>query len=252
MIRSLPGGLFGETWGDGSPKVVALHGWRRTHADFSGALGPGAPDGISTVAPDLPGFGATPPPPEAWGSEEYAAVVAQVIASGAAAGSKAVVVGHSLGGRVAATLAAGHPSLVQAVVLTGAPLVRRLGGGSKSPVGFRTIRTLNRLGLVGEGRLESARSRYGSADYRSAHGVMREVLVRLVNETYDDVLAAIECPVELVWGEDDREVPPSVAEGITARVRHANLTLCPGVGHLLPLERPAELRAAVDRAIANS
>ena len=36
---------------------------------------------------------------------------------------------------------------------------------------------------------------------------MRDVLVRLVNERYDDALSALRCPVELVWGDDDPDAP---------------------------------------------
>src|ERR1700690_1836677 len=110
VLRSLAGGtLYGETWGEGAPAVLSLHGWGRTHADFAPSLGPSAPGGpLSTLAPDLPGFGATPAPPETWGSPQYAQAMARLLddvsASGPAPGL--VVVGHSLGGRIAVHLAA--------------------------------------------------------------------------------------------------------------------------------------------------
>ena len=131
MLRSLAGGrLFGEVTGDGPPTVLALHGWRRTHGDFSAVLAP--PDGTSgerpgddgrpldAVAPDLPGFGATPAPAEAWGSSEYAACVAELLDDMA---GPVVVIGHSFGGRVAVQLAAARPEAVRALVLTGVPLL---------------------------------------------------------------------------------------------------------------------------------
>jgi pimeloyl-ACP methyl ester carboxylesterase len=208
--RSLAGGtLYGETWGEDPALVVALHGWRRTHADFSPSLGPSAPFGpLPTLAPDLPGFGATPPPTEPWGSAQYAAAVARLLEdAGGSEGSGLVVVGHSLGGRIAVLLAATRPDLVRALVLTGAPLVRRAGGARRPPAAFRVARALHRAHVVSDERMEKARQRHGSADYRAAQGVMRDVLVRLVNERYDDALAALQCPVELVWGDDDTEAP---------------------------------------------
>jgi pimeloyl-ACP methyl ester carboxylesterase len=98
--------------------------------------------------------------------------------------------------------------------------------------------------------MERARQKYGSADYRAAAGIMRAVFVRLVGERYDDELAALRCPVEFVWGEDDPDVPVEVARAALALVPGATLTLCPGAGHLTPLTVPGELRAAVDRALA--
>ena len=89
--------------------------------------------------------------------------------------------------------------------------------------------------------MERARQRYGSADYRAAQGVMRDVLVRLVNERYDDALAAVRCPVELVWGDDDADVPVERARALAAALPQARLTVCPGAGHLLPLTAPGRV-----------
>jgi pimeloyl-ACP methyl ester carboxylesterase len=249
VLQSLAGGaLFGETWGEGPPAVVALHGWRRTHADFAPSLGPSARCGaMPTLAPDLPGFGATPEPPAVWGSVEYAEAVTPLL--GDAPGPEMVVVGHSLGGRVAVQLAARHPERVGALVLTGAPLLPRDGRVRRSPL-FRAARALHRFGIVGDEQMERVRRRHGSADYRAAHGVMRDVLVRLVNERYEDALAAIRCPVELVWGEDDAEVPVATAQALVSLVPTARLTVIPGAGHLTPLVAPDALRDAVERAFA--
>jgi pimeloyl-ACP methyl ester carboxylesterase len=231
--------------------AVALHGWRRTHADFAASLGPAAPAGpLACLAPDLPGFGATPPPPEPWGSPEYAAAVAHLVeeTAGPSSPQPLVVVGHSLGGRIAVRLAAARPDLVGALVLTGAPLVSR--SGRRPSAAFRVARALHRAGVVGDERMEQARQRRGSADYRAAEGVMRQVLVRLVNESYDSALAALRCPVELVWGDDDREAPLETARALAGAIPQARLTVCAGAGHLLPVSAPDELRAAVERALA--
>ena len=95
--------------------------------------------------------------------------------------------------------------------------------------------------------MESLRQRYGSPDYRAASGVMRQVLVRTVNETYDDQLRSVTCPVELVWGDDDTEAPLSVAERAAALLTRPRLTVCPGAGHLVPLTAPEALRLAIER-----
>ncbi|MHB8681974.1 MAG: alpha/beta fold hydrolase [Acidimicrobiales bacterium] len=258
MLRSLAGGaLFGEAWGPAPPQVLAFHGWARTHADFAPALGeagrtgPAAlPELPGVLAVDLPGFGATPAPPEPWGTAEYAAAVARLLQGDVAdVPAPTVVVGHSFGGRVAVVLAASRPELVRALVLTGVPVLPRPGGGRRPPVAYRAVRALHRAGLVGEERMERARRRHGSADYRQAQGVMRDVLVRVVNERYDDALARLSCPVELVWADDDIEAPLSVAEALAERVAGAELTRCPGAGHLLPLTAPEALRRAVARAL---
>jgi pimeloyl-ACP methyl ester carboxylesterase len=159
-----------------------------------------------------------------------------------------VVLGHSFGGRVAVELAVSRPEAVRALVLAGVPLVRRPGDRRRRPaLAYRVGRTLHRRGVLGERRMEGLRQRYGSADYRAAQGVMRHVHVRAVNETYERQLAAIACPVELVWGDDDHDVPPDVARAASALLARATLTIVPGAGHLTPSTAPEALRAAVER-----
>jgi pimeloyl-ACP methyl ester carboxylesterase len=206
------------------------------------------------LAIDLPGFGASPPPSSVWGSPEYAQLVTRVVEevvsdSGSSSPLPMVVLGHSFGGRVAVHLAASRPDLVRALVLSGAPLARREGAGRRAPAGFRVVRALRRAHVVPETTLERARRRYGSADYVAAEGVMRQVLVRLLSERYDDQLSRIGCPVELVWGDDDTEAPLWIAENVASVVTGAKLTVCAGAGHLTPLSAPMDLRRAVDRLL---
>jgi len=74
----------------------------------------------------------------------------------------------------------------------------------------------------------------------------------MVNERYEDALSVLCCPVELVWGDDDAEVPLRSAQALAASIPGAHLEICPGAGHLLPLTAPLALRAAVVRAAARA
>ncbi len=99
--------LFGESYGAGTPWVLALHGWRRDHRDFEAVL---RHSGIDAIALDLPGFGSAAAPEEVWGSSDYAEAVAAVLDEMSA---QVVVLGHSFGGRVAVHLAASHPDQIR-------------------------------------------------------------------------------------------------------------------------------------------
>lgn len=242
MLRAFAGGsLMGEAFGTGTPAVLALHGWARTHRDFSAVLAPSGAEPLDAIALDLPGFGATPAPAEPWGSREYAEHVALVLSQMA---TPVVVLGHSFGGRVAVELAAARPNDVAALVLTGVPLIRRLGR-RRVPLPFRAGRWMHRAGLISEVRMEALRQRYGSTDYRAAEGVMRQVLVRSVNESYEEALGAVRCPVTLVWGDDDAVVPVDVARTAASVLHDSRLIVLPGAGHLTPLSVPQALRDAV-------
>lgn len=241
-LRSfLDGSLFAEVFGEDPPTVLALHGWGRRGRDFALCL-----DGLPSLAPDLPGFGASPPPSTSMGADGYAEVLDSVMP---VFESPPVIVGHSFGGRVAVCLASRRPESVRGLVLTGVPLLRR--GSTRRPTArYRLLRAANRLRLLPDRRMEEIRRRSGSADYRAASGVMRDILVRVVNESYPEQLSALRCEVRLVWGSEDREVPSEVAHEAAGIINRgpgrAEVEVVAGAGHLLPLEAPDSLRRAID------
>lgn len=261
-LRSLVGGvIFAEVSGSGWPLVVAMHGWGRDRSDVVAATA-GLPGTVVRI--DLPGHGASPEPPEPWGAEDYAyrvgLAIDELVADltetdgeppaaapdqAATRPGRAIVVGHSHGGRVAVCLAALRPELVGGLVLAGVPLVRRQGQG-KPALAFRIVRRLHRWRLVSNARMETWRQRYGSADYVAAQGVMRQTLVRLVGESYEEQLAQIECPVALVWGSQDTAAPLEVAErGAELIPTPHTLDVVDGVGHDVHTERPDLLRQRI-------
>src|ERR1700754_1291010 len=61
-----------------------------------------------------------------------------------------------------------------------------------------------------------------------------------------ETLAALgDMPAAALVGDRDRLTPPPCAESIAAALPNAELTVCPGAGHMLMLERPAIVTAAL-------
>lgn len=241
-LKSVANGVFAETHGSWPPRVVALHGWGRRGSDFDRAL-----EGLDAIAIDLPGFGASPGPAVATGARGYAGLLEPVITD---LPEMPVVVGHSFGGRVAVSLAATVP--VRGLVLTGVPLIRRQVPASPA-LAFRALRWAHRIGLLSAERMERERRRRGSEDYRAAEGVMRDVLVTAVNESYEAELEALAAPVRLVWGAEDADVPRWVADEAAAILRsvgtEVEVTILDGVGHHVPIAAPHALRRAIDEML---
>lgn len=247
MIRAFADGqLMGEVLGAAPPTILALHGWRRTRRDLVGVLSSDDQE-MPAVVLDLPGFGASPPPPAPWGSAEYADLVARVLPAMA---TPVVVLAHSFGGRIAIRMASSHPESIAGLVLTGVPLLRPPPSRRRPALRFRLARSANRFGLVSDEAMERNRRRYGSDDYRAAEGVMRGVLVRIVNEDYAGDLGSIGCPVTLVWGDNDDVAPVALAKQAVDLFPNARLELVPGAGHLTPSTTPDRLRAAVAELLA--
>jgi len=248
LTTLLDGRAFAEKLGQGAPAVVALHGWARTRADWTSTL-----EGYDALALDLPGFGATPAPEPgpgaAWGSPEYADWLAAILEGL----DRPVIVGHSFGGRVGVQLAARRPELVRGVVLTGVPLYKPPATG-KPKLAYRLGRALHARGLVPESRMEALRQKYGSEDYRNARGVMRDVLVKVVNEDYTEQVAQIaagpDLPVRMVWGEHDTAAPTWMPQrALETLGDRARLTVVPGSAHLLDAALVAALRSAIEELV---
>jgi len=233
--------------GDGAP-LLLLHGWGASGELFAPILDALAP-GRWLLVPDLPGFGGTDAPPEAWAARDYAAwVIALLDRLGVA---RADVLGHSHGGRVAITLAAEHPERVRRLVLTSSAGIRRRPS-VRQRAGVRTYKTLRKLErwrLAPPPLRAYARSRAdrrGSDDYRAASGALRATLVRLVNEDVTPLLARVRAPALLIWGDRDTETPLAAAHVMERLIPDAGLVVFEGAGHFAYLEQPARFCRIVE------
>lgn len=113
--------LYFQEWGKGPP-VLALHGLGLESTAFTGLARGVVGMGMRMLAADLPGFGKTP----AWGEPLTAAVLAQpVIELARRLESPPLVMGMSLGARVALEAALLAPELFRGVVMMAPPLPRR-------------------------------------------------------------------------------------------------------------------------------
>jgi pimeloyl-ACP methyl ester carboxylesterase len=113
--------LHYDEWGDGPP-VLALHGLGLESSSFTGLAQAVAARGLRMLAADLPGFGRTP----ASGAPLTPAVLAEpVIELAGRLAEKPLVMGMSLGARVALEAALREPDLFRGVVMLALPLPRR-------------------------------------------------------------------------------------------------------------------------------
>jgi pimeloyl-ACP methyl ester carboxylesterase len=223
--------------GNGEP-LLLLHGWGGSSLSFV-ATSARLEERFRVLTPDLPGFGFSEPPPQAWGAAEYANIVAGLLV---ASGFGAVnVAGHSFGGLVATALAASKPELVQRLVLVASPVVRlQADRDVRSRIGgYARVKFLaNLLPPFKQRILEWGRRKYGSEDYRQA-GNLRPTLVKVLGEDWRDALAKIQAPALLVYGENDKEVPLAVAHAaMEALPDGARLVVVPGAGHFPFLDDP--------------
>lgn len=227
-----------ELVGEG-PAVVLLHGWGGCIASMAPIREALRAD-YTVLSIDLPGFGDSTPPPDVWGSEEYAACIGEVLrASGV--GSVLAVIGHSFGGKIASYLAVKQPVPIGALVLVGTPGVR-LPLSPEAARRIASVKRLKRIARILPGPLRRSLERRlvnrGSEDYRNA-GDLRPVLVRVVNEDLSSFLPDIPVPTLLVFGANDTATPPEIGRRMESLIRGSGLVVLDRSGHFPYLDEPA-------------
>ena len=117
MVRANGIALHVAEQGTG-PLVLLLHGFPQFWWAFQRQLTDLSDAGFRAVAVDLRGFGASDKPPRGYDIPNLAADIAQLVTS--LGESDAMVVGTDLGGMLAWTMAANHPSTVRSLAILGA------------------------------------------------------------------------------------------------------------------------------------
>lgn len=189
---------------------------------------------FQVIALDLPGFGLSTPPKTAWQTEQYAALVAEFAQKLEIANP--ILVGHSFGGKIALYLTAQHLVATKKLVLissAGIKLPKKNIQYGKM-YAFKLLKNLARLPLLKiflARRVNAYRNKVGSQDYRQAQGVMRKILVRVVNEDFRLLLPKIEVPALLIWGEKDTSSPLAAGQLMQKLMPQAKLVVFPEAGH---------------------
>ena len=125
MVPVNGGEQFVARWGSGPP-VLAVHGITGSHAGWLW-VADRVKASTTLIAPDLRGRGASSGLPGPFGMVAHAADLVAVLDHLDI--PRAVVVGHSMGGWVAATLAAEYPERVRSLILVDGGLPQKLPAG---------------------------------------------------------------------------------------------------------------------------
>lgn len=218
--------------GHGEP-LILIHGWGCSGELFT-RLQQHLARRFTVYAIDLPGFGLSTKPETIWGSAEYAKLVEQFII--ATQTNHSILIGHSLGGKIIINLVARHLVEVKKIILissAGIKLPRSFKLNLKIWF-FKLIKFLASFpgikSLLGW-RLELYKKRFGSDDYRESSGLMRSILVKIINEDLTAFLVQITVPTLLLWGDQDTSTPLKAGQIMQNLIQGAKLTVFSGSGH---------------------
>lgn len=221
--------------------IVLLHGWGSNIKLFANLINL-LSQKYKVVAMDMPGFGESDEPPSAWCVDDYADFVIEFLKEYDT--KNVMLLGHSFGGRVIIKLNSRKnlPFEITKVILVDSAGILPPKSNKKS---FRTYyykigKAVLSLGIVQKlfpDALENFRKKMGSADYAAASPLMRQVLVKTVNEDLEPLLPNIKCSTLLVWGVNDTATPLSDGEKMEKLIPDAGLVKLENAGHYSFLEQ---------------
>lgn len=236
--------------------VLLLHGqpggardWDRTVAAISGR--------VHTLAIDRPGWDGRSRPQGLEGNT--AAALAALDQAGA---ERATIVGHSLGGAVAAWLAATRPERAWRLVLLApaantsalvgidyvlaAPVVGELASAAwmaaaGAALATRPLRRLISSELrIDDGLLDGASRRLLMPGTWGSFVAEQRTLIRELPRL-EGMLGRISAPTTIVVGTADRLVPPASARRLARQIPDSQLVEIPRASHLLPQQHPRRM-----------
>jgi len=149
----------------------------------------------------------------------------------------AAVVGHSMGGTIALALAAKAPHLVERLALI-APAGIFAAQPRRSyvlPLALSVGRSPRRFALLARDALRVGPRRL----WRVGSDLLASDIV--------SALRAVSMPTLIVWGAQDRLLPPTLGVVFSGEIPDSRLVVLDGCGHVPMLEAPDELNAALAR-----
>jgi pimeloyl-ACP methyl ester carboxylesterase len=235
-----------------APAVILLHGFGASLHTWE-PWAEGLDDDLRVIRLDLPGSGLSPPDP----ADDYtdAHVTALLLAMMDQLGvERASMVGNSIGGRLAWTMAAEHPDRIDRLVLISpdgfaspgfeygkAPDVPFIMGLMRYTLPRGMLKSNIAVGYADAAALtEPTVTRY--RDLMLAPGARQAMLDRMEQTVLRDpvpLLQRIQAPVLLVWGEQDAMIPVANAEDYLRNLTDVRQVTFPDLGHLPQEEAPA-------------
>ena len=228
---------FGEN--NNEPVVLFLHGWGADHKYFLPIINV-IKEKYKVYAIDLPGHGESSKLTRSFNVDDYKDVVIRFIDNLNI--KNIILVGHSYGGRIIIKINSEDDidfNIDKNILIDAAGVKKNQSPKTKIKI-FTYKFSKNILNLIPdknkrEELLNKLKSKFGSSDYNNATPIMRETLVKSVNEDLTPLLKNMRETL-LIWGENDKDTPMSDAKIMEKEIKNAGLVVLKNTGHFSFIE----------------
>lgn len=198
----------------------------------------------NTYTIDLPGFGKSDKLDKSFTVNDYANIVIHFIEK---MGIKNVcLVGHSYGGRIIIKInnKKNLPfDIKQNVFIDAAGIKHKPKKRAKTYI-FKLLKIIYMNLPISkeekEKKLNELKTKFGSTDYRNATALMRDTLVKSVNEDLSEEIKNINRKTLIIWGEEDTDTPLEDALYMKKNISESTLKIIEKAGHFSFLDNPFE------------
>lgn len=226
--------------------VLLLHGWGgsiQTMMPIFNIL----KEKFRVVALDLPGFGNSDIPKEPWNSYDYAECINKFIEELNL--NEIILFGHSHGGRISIVLASKYNFVKNLILIDSAGIIPKRK--AKYYIKVYWFKMLKKIYLTfplknKQEKLDKFYKKFGSRDYRDAEGVMRQTMVKVINDNLLRLLSDIKAPTLLIWGENDEDTPLYMGEMMEKEIPDSGLVILKGAGHYSYIDNYEQFRAIIN------
>lgn len=229
-----------------APALVFLHYWGGSSRTWRHVINALTPD-FRTIAVDQRGWGRSDKPLDGYTLTTLADDAQNLIESLDL--DPYILVGHSMGGKVAQLLGSRRPAGLAGLVLVApsppspmnVPLAVRQGMvnayDSRESI-LATVQHVLAANPLQPGDLETI----VQDSLQGAPAAKAAWPLKASQENISEQATMIRVPTLVISGEKDQVDPPAVLQHeLITRIAHANMHILPGIGHLSPLEAPGDL-----------
>ncbi|MBO6066313.1 MAG: alpha/beta hydrolase, partial [Lachnospiraceae bacterium] len=93
--------------------------------------------------------------------------------------------------------------------------------------------------------IDDWKAKQGSADYRNASPMMKQCMVKAINEDLTDLLPKIRQEVLLIWGDQDTATPMKDAKLMEEKIPNNGLVVLSPAGHFSFLDKPQVFKSVL-------